>query len=258
LGEFISSVTHGLGNNMANIISNASGIQDECVEFEKDLADCAEFSAERTRREADEERIRRKSAFDELHGRLEGRRDRIMDYSGRLLKRMNELDGNIKALLNFARPNQGHRMSVDLNNIIEEAVSIARSCQDGRVTFIKSLDRYLPVVHADPIQVKGMVVDLILNAIQSISSTGTIVYETKSLSGEQRVRLRISDTGVGIKEEDQKKIFTPFFTTRRSGTGLGLANVKNMVKQNGGSISFVSEEGKGTTFNIEFPAAETI
>ena len=89
------------------------------------------------------------------------------------------------------------------------------------------------------------------------TSTGTIIYETKFVPGEGHVHFGISDTGTGIKEEDKDKIFTPFFTTRSDGTGLGLVNVKNIVKQNDGSISFVSENGKGTTFKIRFPVVET-
>jgi len=249
LGEFVSSVTHGLGNNMANIISNASGAVEEADLLGRVLRECEKTVSEGNPIDAE---------WAKTHlGEIGIVRSRINDYSGRLLKRVYELDENIKSLLNFTRLKPPQKVSTDLNAVVEEAVSVAKSLDTKQITFLKSLSKEIPPAEIDPLQIKSVVIDIVINAIQSIIGKGTIIYETGYVPATGAVQIRVSDTGSGIKESDQERIFDAFYTTKSNGTGLGLVNVKNIVRQHEGKISIKSEPGKGTMFVVELPAGST-
>ena len=94
--------------------------------------------------------------------------------------------------------------------------------------------------------------NLYLNAIHAIGRQGTITVEANESSGD-RVKIVVTDSGKGIAAEQLEAIFTPYFTTKADGTGLGLAVVQNIIEQHGGTIQVVSVEGKGATFTLWLP-----
>jgi signal transduction histidine kinase len=106
----------------------------------------------------------------------------------------------------------------------------------------------------DPAQLTRIVTNLVKNAIQAIPENqeikSVIVELTKT---ENQFFLKVSDNGIGISEENAAYIFEPKFTTKNSGMGLGLAIIKNIIENYNGTITFVSEEGKGTTFTTTLP-----
>jgi len=114
-----------------------------------------------------------------------------------------------------------------------------------------SLDEGLHGVRADSNLLKRVFTNLLTNGIQAMPDGGTLSV-TGSVSGGM-VSLVVSDTGVGVSEENMGKLFQPLFTTKAKGTGLGLAVCKKIVEAHGGEISFESEEGAGTSFVIKFP-----
>jgi signal transduction histidine kinase len=93
--------------------------------------------------------------------------------------------------------------------------------------------------------------NLVLNAIDAMPEGGTLTIRT--FAAGERARIEISDTGVGLTPEERDRIFTPYYTTKQHGTGLGLAVVQSVVSDHGGTISVTSETGRGTTFIIELP-----
>jgi two-component system, NtrC family, sensor kinase len=99
--------------------------------------------------------------------------------------------------------------------------------------------------------------NLILNARDAMFDGGTITLTTKT-GDEESVVIEVADNGVGIEPENLSKIYDPFFTTKGvgSGTGLGLAVTYGIVQEHSGTIEATSEVGKGTTFRLEFPAAD--
>ena len=111
----------------------------------------------------------------------------------------------------------------------------------------------LPVVRVDRIHVQQTVVNILMNAAQAMPDGGKILIRTGR--NNQHVFIAITDTGVGIKEEDVERIFEPFFTTKEKeqGTGLGLSLCKRLIEANAGKIEVESKVNEGTTFTIKIP-----
>ena len=105
----------------------------------------------------------------------------------------------------------------------------------------------------DRTQLIRVVTNLVKNAIQAISEDQTPKIIVNVFTEKDDVVITVADNGVGISEENKKKIFEPKFTTKNSGMGLGLGMVKNIVETYNGSITFTSQEGKGTVFKVKFP-----
>jgi signal transduction histidine kinase len=106
----------------------------------------------------------------------------------------------------------------------------------------------------DRTQLIRVVTNLVKNGIQSIPDNAENPKITVSVrSEESMVKITVEDNGVGISDENKSKVFEPKFTTKTSGMGLGLAMVKNIVETYNGTINFISEKGKGTTFIVTFP-----
>jgi signal transduction histidine kinase len=110
------------------------------------------------------------------------------------------------------------------------------------------------VVLANAADLRRVFANLIINAIDVMPQGGTLTLEAFAQNGI--VFASVSDTGVGIAPEQQKKIFLPYYTTKSKGTGLGLSGAQRIVQSFGGNIGFITEVGRGTKFTIELPAAE--
>jgi signal transduction histidine kinase len=111
----------------------------------------------------------------------------------------------------------------------------------------------MPEITADPAQLSQVLVNLVVNALQSIPGGGRITVETRFC--DNSVYLAVTDTGTGMSKQVLEKIFVPFFTTKDvgQGTGLGLPVVHGIVTAHGGSIDVESKEGRGTRFEIRLP-----
>jgi signal transduction histidine kinase len=161
----------------------------------------------------------------------------------------------IAELLTLGRSTNVNRSDVDLVGTIEPVVRLMESTARKRqVTLRITAEPRLAAVHADPDQVKQIVLNLLLNAIEASPAGGEV---TLRLRGAGRsVLFEVQDQGAGIAADQLDNIFEPFFTTKESGTGLGLALVHQMVVEHGGSITVDSEVGRGTVFRVSLPAAE--
>jgi len=160
----------------------------------------------------------------------------------------------IRKLMLFARQAPPHKRSVDLNSLVRETLSFFTArCATRRIEIECRLAHELPRVVADVAQMQQIIVNLAVNAIQAMSEQGRLTLETRF--ADERVVLRVRDTGEGIPEEMQHQIFLPFFTTKdvHEGTGLGLAVVHGIVHAHGGTIGVTSEPGQGSCFEVTIP-----
>jgi signal transduction histidine kinase len=112
----------------------------------------------------------------------------------------------------------------------------------------------------DPQQIQQSILNVVLNAVEAMSSEGLLTISTKEKWGTESARkatlyvsLVVSDTGIGIPEERIAQIFNPFYTTKPSGTGLGLSITQRIIEQHNGTIDVKSNTGKGTSFTINLP-----
>ncbi len=109
------------------------------------------------------------------------------------------------------------------------------------------------IVKADVQLLKRVLINLVTNAVQAMPEGGELTIKAQT-NNNKKIQITVEDTGSGIPEEIKPKIFTPLFTTKSKGQGFGLAVCKRVIEAQNGTISFESEEGKGTKFIIELPA----
>lgn len=139
-----------------------------------------------------------------------------------------------------------------LNDAVDEVVSfLMPEAEEKGIEVITTLDSFIPRIEFDSRLIKQALLNLVQNAFAAMSEGGKLDIISKN-EGDF-ISLRIRDTGCGIPEEKLSKIFEPYFTTKASGTGLGLTLVYKIMKEHNGDIHVKSEEGKGTEFILEFP-----
>jgi two-component system cell cycle sensor histidine kinase/response regulator CckA len=166
----------------------------------------------------------------------------------------------VRNLLTSARKRHTTRAMIEVNQVVRE--TFALRSYEQRVSNIRTIDALasgLPQVFADPYHVKQVLLNLIINAEQAMLSAngrGTLVARTWYDTDKESVLLEINDDGPGVADEVQAKIFDPFFTTKAvgKGTGLGLTVAYAIMQDHGGRIYLKSDEGKGASFFVEFPA----
>jgi len=155
-------------------------------------------------------------------------------------------------LLSYARPRPPTFHPADLNTTIEQAILMAR--QQVRTRPVKVLftpNTSMPPVCHDPALLQQVVLNLVMNGIQAITGEGKV--EVAIAREDPNVLITVKDTGKGISPDALSKIFKPFFTTRKEGTGLGLSLASGIVQSHGGTIEALSILGQGTQFRIQMP-----
>jgi two-component system NtrC family sensor kinase len=164
----------------------------------------------------------------------------------------------IRKLLIFARQAPSDSGPIALNHVIESGLFLVESqCAKAGIELRRMLDPTIPQITADPGQVRQVLVNLAVNAIQAMPDGGVLTIRTGH-DGDH-VELSVEDTGKGMSDEVQKRVFDPFFTTKDvdEGTGLGLAVVHGIVASHKGTITVQSAIDVGTRFELRFPCAST-
>jgi signal transduction histidine kinase len=163
----------------------------------------------------------------------------------------------IKKLMEFSRQSNLSKETIELNDLIDSSITFleARCIKDG-ITIIRQFDAPITIT-ADPTQIKQVLTNLIINAIQAMKNGGDLTISTRKV--KKMAVFSIEDTGEGISEKNINKAFVPFFTTKDvgEGTGLGLSVVYGIIQSHNGDIKVSSEPGKGTTFHVSLPLAES-
>jgi signal transduction histidine kinase len=174
-----------------------------------------------------------------------------LGYLAKMESEVSRCSRIIRNLLDFSRQTEPHFKLVDINQILEQVLAmVGHQAQIQKVEIVKEFSSSLPEVMADFDQLQQVFTNLTLNAIQAMSGGGKLTLRT-SVENSQ-VEVDVQDTGCGISKENLNKLFTPFFTTKEKGkgVGLGLAVVQRIIERHKGRIQVQSEVGKGTTFSI--------
>jgi len=160
----------------------------------------------------------------------------------------------IKRVREYIRGGSGETALVDVRQLMQDALELTRPMWRG-VNALSVITQFQPVsrVRANAADLRRVFTNLLVNAIQARPQGGQLTLHCQEHAG--KVLASVQDTGSGIPSEQQKKVFLPYFTTKPTGTGLGLSTAQKMLLAQHGNISFHSEPGKGSTFTVELPAA---
>ena len=175
----------------------------------------------------------------------------LLDKIARQTFRASEI---VNSLLNFSRTSTTSFGEVKVNRVIQETLSLLEhQLQKSGIQVKTSLAQEMPAVHGNAGKLQQVFLNLFLNARDAMPSGGAL--EVSAWAEGNSVRVEVADTGPGIAAEDCERIFAPFFTTKTSGTGLGLAVSERLVAQHGGTISIESAPGRGTRVRVRLPVA---
>ena len=174
----------------------------------------------------------------------------------RIVKQTFRASEIVNNLLNFSRTGAAEFVEVDLNNVLEETLTLVQHpFKTAQVKVVKNYTKQLPSVLGSITRLQQVFLNLFMNARDAMPSGGMLEVRTGAQNGS--VEVEVTDTGQGIPPEHLHRIFDPFFTTKATGrgTGLGLSVSYGIIKEHAGKVDVRSTPGKGTSFRLEFPVA---
>jgi len=179
------------------------------------------------------------------------------EYLEVILTEAKRLEEILKDVLVFSDKAFFQREMKDINKIVEDSLNIYEiACKNASINLNKNFGD-VPQIYIDERQVRAAISNLVSNAIDAMPEKGTLTVTTnvESISGKSYVAVKVTDTGIGISEENLKMIYEPFFTTKstKQETGLGLPITRKIVEGHGGLIKIDSIVGKGSAFTLFFP-----
>jgi two-component system, NtrC family, sensor histidine kinase HydH len=182
-------------------------------------------------------------------GRADAKSSKCLDIIESECKRLN---GLLTTFLNFARPRAPHLQSVSVEAILDGVLALAQHAIGRKsINFRRHLIAGMPSIDCDPEQMTQVLLNLVINATEASEAGATVTLMADQ--SDDTVRIRVSDEGCGVPPEDIDKLFNPFFTTKESGTGLGLPVAHQIVGQMGGLLTAHRNPSGGMTFSIELP-----
>jgi two-component system cell cycle sensor histidine kinase/response regulator CckA len=185
-----------------------------------------------------------------------GDSDQVPRYAGYISKSADEAATIIRQLLQLSKPEAGNRQNVDLRNVVDESLLMLKfKLRESRAQLRTALPEERVAVWADGAQLKQVVINLILNALQAVDAVAEPILDIEVSHGGGQGLVRVTDNGAGIPAGILDRIFDPFFTTKGPdrGSGLGLSICSSLVRQHGGTIAVESEPGRGSQFTVSFP-----
>jgi two-component system, sporulation sensor kinase E len=181
--------------------------------------------------------------------------ERIQGYVGVAKGEIARLDYIVRQFLQAIRPTPPKLTLAQLNDAVRATIELLRPEIDNRgIVLEQKLARQLPEVRMDPAQIQQALVNLVRNALQAMTKGGVLHLQTGQSS--ENVWVSVADDGCGIPADHVKRIFEPFYTTKKKGSGLGLMIVQRIVRDHGGGIELESRVGQGTKFRIWLPLHE--
>ena len=234
-----ASVAHEIGNPLNALSIHLQLLERETRKLKKTVPEIRDLAARSKRPSA--------TGTDVMEIALKAER-----YLAVAKGEINRLDYIITQFLQAIRPVAPQLQSASLNDVVRETLELLRPEINNRsINVEETLSDKLPLVPIDPAQIKQVLVNLCKNAIQAMTRGGVLTLCTEAR--EDGVCLVVKDTGGGIPQDLLNRIFEPFYTTKKKGSGLGLMIVQRIVRDHGGRIQLESNVGQGTTFRIWLP-----
>jgi signal transduction histidine kinase len=169
-----------------------------------------------------------------------------------IVEEIDRMENTLTDILCFAKPALPKCDTTDLNEIIKSTLKVlGLEMEKNRISLEEHLDPDLPMLWLDENQIRRVLINITKNAIQAMPDGGTI--STSTIRDNQWVRIEIADTGEGISDEDMDKLFDAFFTSKSTGSGLGLTVSAQIIDNHGGTIELQKREPRGTIFIIKLP-----
>jgi PAS domain S-box-containing protein len=179
--------------------------------------------------------------------------DQMTKYIGILNEEVDRLNKIVVDFLFAVRPMTMELRHGDINGLIMELVEfVCHELEQSRIQCVLDLAQNLPPVYMDERYMKRALLNLINNARAAMEDGGTLTVATALVDNE--IQIKISDTGIGISPDNLLKIFEPYYTTKETGTGLGLTIVYKVIREHQGEVNVQSREGEGSSFVITLPA----
>ncbi len=174
-----------------------------------------------------------------------------------MIQEVDRLNRVVGQLLEFAKPVPVKPKPVSLQTLLDDSIKLIRDrAAEKNISIQTQNNTRMDEVRIDPDRINQVLLNLYLNAIDSMESGGELKVEISYDGQHRNVVIQVSDTGRGISRENLSKIFEPYFTTKSTGTGLGLAIAHNIIEAMGGKITVVSDNEVGTTFTVALPNSE--
>jgi two-component system, NtrC family, sensor histidine kinase HydH len=179
----------------------------------------------------------------------EERRHELLEIIQKESRRLNRL---LTSFLDFAKPRRPDLKVVEIEELFNSVMALAQHAGNKqRLELRKNTPPGLPRLECDPEQLKQVLLNLIMNAIQAMPQGGTIVLAARQ--NGNTVTLDVQDQGCGISEDNRERVFDPFFTTKESGSGLGLSVADQIIRQHGGTLTVARSSPEGATIRISLP-----
>jgi len=175
-----------------------------------------------------------------------------------IIEEVNRLNSVVNQFLSYAKPYSLNLKLQDVNAVIAKAISIVKANDlTEKIVIEEELRPELPLVNVDAEQLIQVILNIAINALDAMPEGGKLIFRTRRIDSDQgeAVAISIRDTGKGIKKDELRNVFKPFFTTRERGVGLGLSICQRIIKSHGGHIRVKSIPGQGSIFYIRLQRA---
>ncbi|MBI5038597.1 MAG: HAMP domain-containing protein [Nitrospirae bacterium] len=221
IGEFAAVMAHEIRNPLARVMMGAYALKDDSMDAEEG-----------------------EEALDNI------------------LKGVENLNRLVTELLNYTGKVELQRYAAQVWRVLDASLlNLKEEIDRSKVKILRDVDPDLPAVNIDAVKIERVFHNIIKNALQAMPDRGTLKIEARSQGSEtqgQVIEVIFSDTGCGIPRENMGRIFSPFFTTKTEGTGLGLALVYRIMEAHGGRIEAESEVGEGSVFRVVLPVVPSV
>ncbi len=247
LGQLTAGLAHEINNPINYVSGNVKPLLEDFSDIDKILRKARDLHGELIQSQKGKELL---ELMDELEFEvLIGETRKLLEGIEDGTRRVKELMNSLK---NLSRKNENSSIKFDLNKIINSTIALVKPSLPAEISIHADLNE-IPGVWGSPGEISQVLLNMIDNSIFAMEGEGSLHLST-SLEDE-RILIRLQDSGKGISKEDMKKIFEPFYTTKEvgQGTGLGLAISHQIINKHKGQIQVESEVGRGTTFLISLP-----